>query len=149
MAEIIFEPTFGDYHEDNFGSYTENPKPEILRDLIFNLDKDEWSGGAGNSNLTYEDGSFEAEIVIHGSLSDSSFLLSYSSSEEPSEVTLTTGKHTGEIRKVGSGGDAHPVYSEYLISKEMAWKAIDYFLKTGKKFESFQWRIIESPEFTY
>lgn len=149
MAVVTFNPAFEDFHEETFGQYSVNPTPEVIKDLIFNLDASEWSGGSGDNTFNFENGKTESQLKLYGALDGSGFLLQYNSSKEPKDLTLTNNTHSKETGEVGNGGDAHPIYRKYIVSKETAWKAIEHFLQSGERLDILHWEKMESPENAY
>ncbi|NJM52286.1 MAG: hypothetical protein HC846_02155 [Blastocatellia bacterium] len=119
-----------------------NPSIEELKELIFDVPDSEWANGTGISLFTYSDDNVvKSKITLYGS-KGFGFLVQYEKlSPQKSCLFLIEGKHNGETTYIYSGGDAHLCYKEYLVPKEMVWKALEYFFVTGEMLESLNWTI--------
>lgn len=133
MAEVSFSTTFGDY--------LANPEPSTVKDLFYNRTLREWDGGSTESNMSYENGSFWANLMIMAQ-KDHGFALLYTNSEKD-EVILTEGVRATEIIQAGLG-DTY-FFSNQLVPKETAWKAVEHFMRTGEPLDSLNWQKYEVP----
>ena len=133
MKKIEFESTFGDH--------LTNPKSEVIKDLIFNHTLEEWEGGSGDSMMHYENDSNSASLSISAH-KDYGFLILYSNLNERNVVT--EGNHSGEI--VTFADNYTQSFREQLVSREIAWQAIEYFMETGKQLDSLNWKKYITPE---
>lgn len=134
MKTVEFHSTFGDY--------LTNPDPQKVKDLIFNHTLEEWAGGSGDSIVSYEDGSRSSSLtmIVH---QDFGFGILYMAVGEKDSM-LTEGERTGEVVHLVLA-DAY-VYRDQLVSKETAWKAVEYFMQTGKCNPNLNWQAYEVPE---
>ena len=113
-----------------------NPKPEFIKKLIFDRGDEYWQPSAGDAAFWYdENGDRKADLIVVGK-EPYGFRLEYVSYLNDDDSVLLS-EEVGEETVVAQiGGNKTSFPKNHFVPKELAWNAIEYFLKTGKKLES-------------
>jgi len=138
MRKITFTDAFGDWHED--------PDPGWLRDLVFNRGDEFWEGASGDASISYDEDSVPKSGMTLVGRQQHGFLVDHSYSRGDLTRSLVGGPHTGDIVEVFIGGEPTRFWREYFVPKDVAWKAIEYFLQSGDRNPSLAWEETRMPE---
>jgi hypothetical protein len=132
------------YFYNSMGTNKELTDFNWLKNKVFSGDDLFWEGATGSCGLSYEGEEITGSLTIigresHGFMVDHNF---------PNELiqSLRYGEHTGETIEAETGGNPDLYFKEYFVPKEIAWQAIEYFLKTGERDPSLTWEIAELVE---
>lgn len=142
MPRVFFQDPGGDH----FG----NASVDELREFIFNGGDDFWNVGSGQGGLDF----FENEVdkrekstLFIKRLEDFGFMIGHRFNRSNENIyTLTALPHTGETVEAAIGGEPNLFYREYFVPRETAWRAIEYFMRTGDRLPELNWEIAALPE---
>jgi len=131
---------------DSMGSNEKLPSVEWLKDNVFNGGDDFWKGATGECTLSYTDELMTATMGLvrrdkHGFMIYHRF-----SRNDELYQSLRYGKHSGETVEAETGGNNDLYFKEYFVPKDIAWQAIEYFLRTGGRDSGLIWEVPRMPE---
>ena len=133
------------YFGDSMGGSELLTNAGWLKDKVFNGDDLFWEGATGMCALSYlVNGEFRSGIDLIGR-QNYGFMIDHNFSDELIK-SLRYGEHTGETIEAIKGGEPNLYFKEYFVPKEIAWQAIEYFLKTGERNPSLTWEIARLVE---
>jgi len=138
MRKITFVDAFGNWHED--------PDPAWLKDLVFNKSDDFWEGATGDASLSYDQDSVPKSGMTLVGRAQHGFMIDHNYNDGEPTCSLVAGQHTGDIVEVFIGGEPTRFWREYFVPKDMAWKAIEYFLESGDRNQRLVWEETRMPE---
>ena len=141
MADIIFIDPMGDDHK--------NPDPDWLKELIFNRGDDFWDVGSQDAALDFDERDYPKAHVHLKGLEDSFMIKHKYRGDNERLHSLRFGEHAGETVEASIGGQPQLYYREYFVPKEVAWEAVDYFLRTGDRKPDLRWEIAQYPAELY
>lgn len=130
--------------DDSFGGQETLTDFKWLKGKVFDGDDSFWEGATGQTALSYGNGKVGASLILTGR-EKYGFMVDHRYSGERTQ-SLRYGEHTGEMVEAAIGGNPDFYFKEYFAPKEVAWQAIEYFLKTGERDPSLTWEIAEIPE---
>ena len=135
-------------YSDPMGDLDKNLKPEKLRELVFQQNDNYWQTGCAEATLrVFEDEEKLATVYLSG-IKQHGFKVEHKY-EDNNERTyiLKVGEHTGKtVEMMNPAGEDGFYFREYFAPKEIAWQAINYFLKTGERDPSLTWEIAQFVE---
>jgi hypothetical protein len=139
MEEVVFMDTMNNLYK--------NPTLAEMREFIFQQGDDFWEIGSGSASLySYKNGEKSSYLYLKG-LEEYGFMVDFSVNDSNAPMfSLRHGEHTGETVEATIGGNPNLYYREHFVPKEMAWEAIEYFLKTGDRKPDLTWEIAEMPD---
>lgn len=132
------------YFDDSMGRQEELTDFDWLKDKVFKGDDLFWEGTTGVCGLSFNNGKVRASLFLVGR--ETYGFMSYHRYQGELVKSLRFGEHTGETVEVETGGNPDLYFKEYFVPKEIAWQAIEYFLKTGERDPSLTWEIAELVE---
>lgn len=138
MGRVVFT--------DGMGSEHVNPTDQWLRDRVFNGDDAFWEGSSGDALLLFEESDGpKASINIVGR-NRYGFKLSHGLTHEHDTYMLVHGNKGAEVATVFVGGNPIKFWRYSFVPKELAWEAIEYFLRTGDRKNGLSWEREDAPE---
>jgi hypothetical protein len=142
MAKVIFLDSEADKME------LETPEEfALVKKAVFEKGDKFWDGGDGACGIYYKvEGVKGAAHMIIIAREEFGFIISHSPAGSSASLMLSTGVKDDRIVYPEVGGDPYEHYREYCVSKEMAWQAIDHFMKTGEKDPSLIWTQERVPD---
>jgi hypothetical protein len=139
MNEVVFLDTMNDSYR--------NPTLETMRGFIFEQGDDFWDMGSGSGAIEFYQNNEEISFIHLKGLEEYGFMIDHKFiGDKKGYVSLRHGEHTGETVEATIGGNPNLYYREHFVPKEMAWEAIEYFLKTGDRKPDLTWEIAEMPD---
>ncbi len=134
------------YFDDSIGGQELLTDFNWLKDKVFNGKNDFWEGATGMCGLSYGDGKVAGSLTLIGR-EYYGFMINhrYQRINERS-LSLKFGEHSGETIEAETGGNPDLYFKEYFVPKEIAWQAVEYFLRTGERDPSLIWEIAEIVE---
>ncbi len=138
MAEVYFF--------DSMGMNEPIESVEWLKHRVFKGNDLFWEGATGTCGLSFRVNSISKAFITLIGRENKGFMIDHLKSNEEQTKSLRYGEHTGETIEAETGGNPDLYFKEYFVPKEMAWQAIEYFLKTGERDPSLIWEIAEIVE---
>jgi hypothetical protein len=135
------------YFSDSLGNREKLASLGWLKARVLNGSDEFWEGATGDCGLSYaQSGVTTSSLGLVGRTAYG-FMLDHSYAEANERThTLRHGEHTGETVEAAIGGNPNLYYREHFVPKEIAWEAIEYFLKTGDRKPDLTWEIAEMPD---
>jgi hypothetical protein len=116
-----------------------------MKKIIFDKKDDFWAVGSGTAKISYYIGGERLSFFSLSANEKFGFLINCGKSLSESK-NLLYGENTEEIAQLFIAGDIVKVNRKAVVPKEVAWKAIEYFLQTGERNPDLTWGIAEMPE---
>lgn len=133
MKDITVDISLAKTPQDNLIS------EEELKNLILSVPDTKWADGTGVSTFTFFDKSTaKSKITLYAS-KGSGFLLQYEELLKRTCFFLVQDEPTTETDYVYSGGNGQLCYKDYLVSDQVVWEAVKYFIETGNMLEKLKW----------
>lgn len=112
----------------------------LVKKAVFEKGDDFWEGSGGACTIYVEKegvkGGAKMNIVAR---EEFGFIISLRLAGQDHSMMLSTGVKDDHIVYPEVSGELDPNFREYCVSKETAWQAIDYFMKTGERNPSLIW----------
>ena len=127
-----------------------NPSAEVIEEVIFQRSRDYWKSGYPEIMIDFFDNDNEDEksyLLVNG-LDKYGYRIEHKYSDlKEKTFSLSFGEFTEEtVEAMNSVGESEKYFRQYFVPKEIAWQAIEFFLKTGERDPSLTWEIAEIVE---
>jgi len=127
-----------------------NPSAEIVKETVFERSDEIWKAGYPEILIDFfENGSDDEKsfMIINGH-EKFGFRIEHKYNDiKEKTLTLTFGEHNGEtIESMNPAGESANYFREYFVPKEIAWQAIEYFLKNGERDSQLNWEKAQYPK---
>ncbi|HEU4387187.1 MAG TPA: hypothetical protein VFV34_05280 [Blastocatellia bacterium] len=137
-AKIVFRDPIGDWHE--------NPDPSWIKQVIVDLDRQFWESGGGVAAIDFYENEERRAVLYLKARAKYGFIVDYDrEGSEEGYFVLRNDEHTGETVESVVGGDGVSYWREHFVPADMAWEAVDYFLRTGDRKRTLVWEIHNAP----
>jgi hypothetical protein len=148
MAKILYQ-----YAEADWGEYELEMPGDLdwVKNAVFERGDEFWNGSNGGSAFLYwvdetpeHTDPWSDSFIVPAELKiiareEFGFIVFCNEVVRVGPIVLTTGAQSEEFIAPEVGGAEYELFREYCVTKETAWQAIEYFLKTGKRDPDLEW----------
>jgi hypothetical protein len=139
----MIKTTFATPAGDDF----ENLSSENAKEFIFNHGDEFWQVGCAEAGIVFYENDKKQSMIYLSGIEKYGFRVEHTfNNDNESLFSIKIGNHTGNmIEMMNSSGEDAEYYKEYIVPKEVALEAVEYFLKTGERNPNLTWEIAKYP----
>ena len=120
------------------GAEVEEPSEEYLRGMLLGADLTYWNGPAGDAGLFRQDGSDDADLILI--VQQNGVLVRHRDNVTGDERFLSQAPRGDDgWVEVYDGQETWRIGHRFLVPREMAWKAVTEFSRTGQPATGLRW----------